>query len=83
MYEENAVPICHSERTTKGQEGELQQKQTISKAVQPHQGPKQNKTCILDISNNIDKSHGCHVPKAFKAEQGRHKLCIIMDYFNY
>jgi hypothetical protein len=53
-YEENAtVPIRRSERSTRGQGGELQRKQIISEAVQPRQGlPKEKKSNVQGIPSD-------------------------------
>lgn len=60
---ENAIPIRRSGRSTKGQGGELQQKQTVSEAVQPHQGlPRQKKTHTQDIPDNVVKNPMAPMP---------------------
>lgn len=85
-YEENAAPIRRSERTTKGQGGELQQKQSVSEAVQPYQGlPKQKKSHVQDVPNDVVINPMAPMPpKRSKRSKADVSFALSLpDCFNY
>ena len=88
IYEENAVPIGpirRSERTTRGQGGDLQQKQAVSEAVQPQQGlPKQKRSHVEDIPSHVVRNPMAPAPpKRSKRSKVDVSFSLFQIFFNY